>query len=82
MWVVCGWLTHAGAGSDRAEGVLTLVGGVIAADNRHLHPHWVICRSNSIRHVSEGWNIIFYGYILIICVLVFCLLDESVWFHC
>lgn len=34
-------LTHTGAGSERAGGVLTLVGGV-TADNRHFHPHWMI----------------------------------------
>lgn len=33
--------THTGAGSEQAGGVLTLMVGV-TADNRHLHPHWLI----------------------------------------
>lgn len=39
-------LTHTGAGSERAGGVLNLVGGV-TADNRHFHPHWMIWGSKA-----------------------------------
>lgn len=39
-WAVLHWITHTGAGSERAGGVLTLMVGV-TADNCHLHPHWL-----------------------------------------
>lgn len=49
---LCGlYLTHAAAGSDWAGGALSLAVGV-TADNCHLHPHWLICGSNSV-YVSK-----------------------------